>query len=174
VAAGLSPLPRTAWAEIDLDALRDNLAVLRRLAGSGVPVQPVVKANAYGHGMLPVARALAAAGADGLCVATLDEALLLRRNGLELPLLVLFGIPAALAGVAAEAGIAVTADDRPLLDRLLRHLDDQPPARPLDSQLEIETGLGRGGVSPDEVVTAAQAVAAARVDRSSFVKILLT
>ena len=56
--AGLPPLPRTAWLEIDLEALADNLDTLRALAGPGVPVRPVVKADAYGHGAVPVARAL--------------------------------------------------------------------------------------------------------------------
>ena len=63
VAAGLPPLPRTAWLEIDLDALQGNLVALRSLAGEGVPVHPVVKADAYGHGAVPVALALEAAGA---------------------------------------------------------------------------------------------------------------
>jgi len=55
--AGLPPLPRMAWLEIDLEALSGNLAVLRELAGPGVPVRPVVKADAYGHGSVPVALA---------------------------------------------------------------------------------------------------------------------
>ncbi|HEX2626642.1 MAG TPA: alanine racemase, partial [Candidatus Limnocylindrales bacterium] len=158
-AAGLPPLPRTAWAEIDLDALTANLAVLRRLAGPGTPVHPVIKGNAYGHGVLPVARALVAAGADGFCVATFDEALRLRRAGIALPVLVLFGIPAALAGVAAGEGIAVTADDAALLDALLAALRDSAPDRPLDIQLEVETGLGRGGFPLNAVVAAARAIA---------------
>ena len=58
-----------------------NLAAIRGVAG-GLPVMPVVKADAYGHGMVPVARALEAAGVDGLCVATLDEALALREAGI--------------------------------------------------------------------------------------------
>jgi alanine racemase len=135
--------------------------VLRRLAGPGVPVQPVVKANAYGHGAVPVARALAAAGADGLCVATFDEAVRLRRNGLELPLLVLYGIPEAFAADAAAMRIAVTAGDRQLLERMLRHLAEQPPSPALDIQLEVETGLGRGGFPVDQAVAAGQAIAAA-------------
>ena len=94
--AGLPPLPRTAWLEIDLDALRGNLAVLRELAGPGVPVRPVVKADAYGHGAVPVALALEAAGADGFCVAAFDEALELRDGGVRAPILVLYPVPAAL------------------------------------------------------------------------------
>ena len=73
-AAGLPQLPRTAWLELDLDALRGNLLAIRRLAGDGVRVRPVVKADAYGHGSVPIARALEAAGVEGLCVAAFDEA----------------------------------------------------------------------------------------------------
>ena len=111
-AAGLPPLPRTAWLEIDLDALRDNLAALRVLAGPGVPVRPVVKADAYGHGAIPVARALEAAGADGFCVAAVDEALELRDAGIRAP------DPRALSGPRRRspprppgAEIAVAAGD---------------------------------------------------------------
>ena len=102
--AGLPPLPRTAWLEIDLDALRDNLAALRVLAGPGVPVRPVVKADAYGHGAVPVALALEAAGADGFCVAAFDEAIELREGGVRAPILVLYPVPAAFAAEAARAG----------------------------------------------------------------------
>ncbi|HKF84325.1 MAG TPA: alanine racemase, partial [Candidatus Limnocylindrales bacterium] len=73
---------------MDLDALRGNVAALRGLAGPGVRVEPVVKADAYGHGAVPVALALEAAGVDGLSVATLDEAVELRDAGVAVPLLV--------------------------------------------------------------------------------------
>ena len=72
-AVGLPPLPRLAWLELDLDALAANLATMRAAAG-GVAAFPVVKADAYGHGAVPIARALVEAGADGLSVATFDEA----------------------------------------------------------------------------------------------------
>ena len=62
----------------------------------GVPVRPVVKADAYGHGAVPVAAALEEAGADGLCVATIDEAMELRDGGIGLPILVLYPPPAGL------------------------------------------------------------------------------
>jgi len=143
--AGLPPLPRTAWIEVDLGALTQNVAVLRELAGPGVEVHPVVKGNAYGHGMAPVARALVAAGVDGLCVATFDEAMALRGAGIPAPILVLFPIPAALAGAARRAAIATTVGDRELLDELLGAIRDDPDAPPLEVHLELETGLGRGG-----------------------------
>ena len=66
-------------------------------------VEPVVKADAYGHGAVPIALALEAAGADGLSVATLDEALELRDAGVELPLLVLYPVPPEQVAAAAAA-----------------------------------------------------------------------
>ncbi len=154
-------LPRTAWLEIDLDAIRDNLAIIRMLAGEETPVHPVVKADAYGHGALPVARALAAAGADGFCVATIDEALALRRGGIRLPILALYPVPPAWSVEAARRGIAITADDTNLLASPLAALTARPPRRRLGIHLEVETGLGRGGFAGDALVAAARAVSAA-------------
>ena len=75
---GLPPLRRTTWLEIDLDALASQPAPVRTLAPPGARLAAVVKADAYGHGLAVAARTLVAAGADGLCVATFDEALDLR------------------------------------------------------------------------------------------------
>jgi alanine racemase len=161
-AAGLPPLPRTAWLEIDLDALVANLALLREAAGSGVPVRPVVKADAYGHGAIPVARALVEAGVDGLCVATLDEALALRAARIRVPILVLYPIPPTWASEAARRGIAVAAGDRTLLAELLTALASgrRPGGRRLGIELEVETGLGRGGFQADDLIPAARAIQA--------------
>ena len=157
--AGLPPLPRTAWLEIDLDALASNLAVLGRLAGPGVPVRPVVKADAYGHGAIRVARALEAAGADGLCVAAFDEAIELRDGGVAAPILVLYPVPAGLVADAARLGVAVAVGDPPGLAETARAAASVDPARPLSVELEVETGLGRGGFAEAEVATAARLVA---------------
>ena len=159
-AAGLPPLPRTAWLEIDLEALVDNLALLRESAGPGVPIRPVVKADAYGHGAIPVARALVEAGVDGLCVAALDEALALRAARIRAPILVLYPIPPAWAPEAARRGIAVAAGDPALLADLLATVRSgrRPGSRRLRIELEVETGLGRGGFRPEDVVAAAEAI----------------
>ena len=148
-------MPRTAWAEIDLGALAGNLATLRALAGRGTPVHPVVKGDAYGHGAIPVARALEDVGADGFCVATMDEALALRDARIERPILVMYPIPAALATEARRRAIAVTVGDRELLDELLAAVTVDPDAPPLAVQVEIETGLGRGGFRGDDALAAA-------------------
>jgi len=158
--AGLAPLGRTAWVEIDTAALAANLAVLRRTAGPGVAVLPVVKADAYGHGMVPVARTLAAAGADGLCVATLDEAIVLDEAGVGAPLLVLYPVPPSGVGEAARRGIGLAAGTGTALDGLLAAAVAAGLADRLSIELEIETGLGRGGVAPEEAVDAARAILA--------------
>jgi alanine racemase len=159
--AGLPALPRTAWLELDLDALRGNLAVMRELAGPGVPVRPVVKADAYGHGAVPIALALEAAGSDGFCVAAIDEAFELREAGVRAPILVLYPVPGGWVGDAARSGIAVTGGDGPGLAEVVRAAAAADPARPLGVDLEVETGLGRGGFGEADLVVAARLVASA-------------
>ncbi|MCI0582440.1 MAG: alanine racemase [Chloroflexi bacterium] len=137
------------------------MAALRRYAGPGVPVHPVVKADAYGHGAVPVARTLEAAGADGFCVAAYDEAAALRRAGIRRPILVLYPVPAAWAAEAARRRIAVTAGDLDLLESLLVAIPEARSRLPLRVHLEVETGLGRGGLRPPELLEAAERIEAA-------------
>ena len=147
-AAGLAPLPRRAWLEVDLGAITNNVAVFRELVGPDVELNAVVKADAYGHGMLPVARTVEQAGVDRLCVATLDEALALRTSGIRIPVLVLFEIPASglRAAVANSIEVSVTgAGD--LIDTIKR----EKPADAVTYDVEIETGLTRAGVKPDDL-----------------------
>ena len=120
-------------------------------------MHPVVKADAYGHGAVPVARALEEVGADGFCVATMDEALALREAGIERPILVLYPIPTGLAPAARRGAIGITVGDRQLLDQLVGAVgaDADADAPPLLVQIEIETGLGRGGFRGDEALEAA-------------------
>jgi alanine racemase len=138
-----------------------NLAAIRRHVGPGVRVEPVVKADAYGHGLVPVARYLVEAGADGLSVATFDEAIALRDTGVDVPVLVLYPIPVELARDAAERRITLTVGDTDLLDRLLAAVSDGPGRPELHVQVELETGLGRGGFQPGDVVSAVGALNAA-------------
>ena len=85
---------RRTWAEIDLDAIRHNYEVLRRRIGEDVIFLGVVKADAYGHGAVHVARTLQELGADYLGVSSLDEAMELRANGIVMPILILGHTPA--------------------------------------------------------------------------------
>ncbi len=139
--------------------MRGNLAVLRAAAGPGVRIEPVVKADAYGHGAVPISRALQAAGADGLSVATFDEAVELREAGITLPILVLYPVPESTVPDAAGAGIAVALGVGDGAAAVLRSAAGL--ATPLEVHLEIETGLGRGGVLPDAAPALLAAVRAA-------------
>ena len=158
--SGFDPasLPRSAWLQIDLDALRDNLAVIRLLAGPTTPVFPVVKANAYGHGAIVVARALEAAGADGFCVAAFDEALALRAGGVRRSILVLYPVPPASVAEAARKRIAITAGDMTLLDASMAAIRASGGRQRLAVQLEVETGLGRGGFTTEALPAAARRI----------------
>jgi alanine racemase len=134
----------------------------------GVRVEPVVKADAYGHGMTPTAAVLEAAGADGFCVATLDEAIRLRRDGIRGPILVLYPIPPAAAVEAARWAVTISVGDRLTIDRTQVALraaaggSEEVSAPPvLAVQVEVETGLGRGGFEPRAV-----AEAIARIDQA--------
>ncbi|HEX8940499.1 MAG TPA: alanine racemase [Candidatus Limnocylindrales bacterium] len=161
--SGAPTLPRTAWLRIDLERLVANLALLRATLPPGTRVEPVVKADAYGHGAVAVAHALAAAGADGFCVATFDEAVELRRSGLRAPILVLYPVPPEVVVTAARLGVALVAGDAELLTRTLGAVAGARAAgtlpRAVRFHLEVETGLGRAGFQPPDVPAAAAAIA---------------
>ena len=162
-AAGLPALPRDVWLEIDEGALTGNVAAVRELIGPDVAINAVVKADAYGHGLIPVARAFERAGADRLCVASLDEALALRGAGLRLPILVLFPIPVGQVLRAAQQAIEIVGGGLETISATLESW--RTVARPgaiLRVHLEIETGLSRGGVKATDAVRAAQLISAAR------------
>jgi alanine racemase len=164
--AGLPALPRTAWLRVDLDRLVGNLAALRAAGPTGVSVEPVVKADAYGHGAVPVARALEDAGANGLCVATFDEGIELRRRGVRLPILVLFPAPPWVAREAADLHISLTVGDPALLARTLEawgSSDGEAGSRAasLHLEVEVESGLGRGGFRVDDLGPAVAAIRSA-------------
>lgn len=157
--AGMPPLARLAWLELDLDALRGNLEVLRAAAGAGVRIEPVVKADAYGHGAVTVSRALEDAGADGLSVATYDEAVELRDAGISLPILVLYPAPASVVRDAASRRVAIALGPGDGTAEVLAAAAGLQT--PLEIHLEVETGLGRGGVLAGDLATAVATVRSA-------------
>ena len=81
-----------AWMEIDLDAIAHNYRLMRRQVGDATLIFPVVKSNAYGHGLIPVSRRLLAEGANGVCIARLWEAGALRRAGVQAPIICLTSV----------------------------------------------------------------------------------
>jgi alanine racemase len=128
---------------VDLGAITGNVAALReRVAGS--QVMAVVKADGYGHGMIPAARAALAGGATWLGVADLTEAVALRRAGIDVPVLCLmaFGEPAP----AIRQRVDLTAGSAAFAARVAEAAGQAGVAARL--QLEADTGLGRGGATP--------------------------
>ena len=127
---------------VDLDALTHNLRALR--AHAGVPVMGIVKANAYGHGLVPVGLHLQAQGVEQLGVAFLEEGIALRRAGVTVPILVMGGIfgPQAAALIANDLEITVSSIDK------LRQVEAaaEQPKRKAVVHLKIDTGMERIGV----------------------------
>lgn len=142
--------PHRAWVEVDHAAIVDNLAALRGLAGTGKQVIAVVKANAYGHGAVAVARTLTGAGAERLAVATLPEALELREAGLDAPITVLWGIGEPEAAPAIAAGLEPIVYDAAGIE-LVERAAAGTGAR-ASVQLKIDSGLGRQGADPGDAV----------------------
>ncbi len=148
---------RPTTARIDLAALAHNYGEAVRLA-AGREVVAVVKADAYGHGAVPVARRLVAAGCTRLAVATVSEAAELRAAAVRVPLLLLGGIhDAAEADDAAALELTPAvqhAGHVPLLARAARER-----GRPLAIELEVDTGMARMGVPPEDVAALAASIA---------------
>ncbi len=140
------PLGASAWVTVDLDAIRDNVAELDRRAGDA-QVMAVVKADAYGHGLVPSARAALAGGATWLGVAQLAEALRLRSAGVTAPILTWLFVPGADVGAAIDAGIDVAIGSAWTLDVVRAAAVER--GRPVRVQVKVDTGLGRGGVLED-------------------------
>ena len=146
--------PHRAWIEVDHAAIRNNLAIIRGRA-PGSQVIAVVKANAYGHGDVAVARTLVASGVERLAVATVDEGLRLRDAGVAAPIVVLWGIGPHEAPVVAEAGMEPIVYDSRSLD-LLEATRGPIPVR---VHLKVDTGLGRQGARPEDAVGLAARIA---------------
>jgi alanine racemase len=141
----MSNKTRWAWVEIDLGAVAHNVHVLRA-AASPAAVWAVVKADAYGHGAVPAARAAVEAGADSLCVALVDEGLELRAAGIDAPILVLSEQPPEQAAAAAAAGLQLTVSSPAGI----------AAARGTPMHLKIDTGMHRAGCAPGDAVALAR------------------
>src|SRR5438270_7039654 len=134
-------------AEIDLAAIRANVAELRRRAGDAA-VMAVVKADGYGHGLLPSAQAALAGGAAWLGVAFVDEAVALRAAGIDAPILAWLVSPNTDLRPAAEHAVDVSISAPWALD--LAAEAARAAGRAVRVHLKADTGLGRAGAMPDE------------------------
>lgn len=147
------------WVEVDLEALRDNVAAIRRRIGPGTRLIAVVKADAYGHGLQPVAGELMKAGVDAFAVATLSEALTVRHVGGS-------GWPVLLFGSALPFEVAKMIEQNitPTISTLeeARMFDEEARRRGVKFgvQIEVDTGMGRVGLWHEEAPQRIREVAA--------------
>src|SRR5260221_12245565 len=139
---------RPTWAEIDLDALANNLRVIRAEVGSEVSVMAAVKADAYGHGAVPCARRLEAEGVDWFGVAMPEEGIELRQAGIGKPILCLGGFWAGQESACLQQCLT------PVVYRLdmIEALDRAARAAGViaDVHVKIDTGMGRLGGRRDD------------------------
>lgn len=146
---------RPTWAEINLSNLAHNLQQVKKHLKPGTKIMPTVKADAYGHGLIPVAKKLVACGIDYLGVASIDEGIKLRQAAVKAPILIL--------------GIILKKDIAPLFKyRLTPTVSSEDFARalnkmaakhkPLDIHIKVDTGMGRIGVLYPEALDFIQKV----------------
>jgi alanine racemase len=138
------------WAEIDLGAIEHNLRAIQSFVGNNVEIFGVVKANAYGHGMVPVARAALRAGASRLAVHRLTEALELRKAGVVAPILVMGYTPASGAALVVQEHLTpsvITLEFARALSAAAAQTGGS-----VAIHLKVDSGMNRYGLLPAEVV----------------------
>ena len=151
---------RATRAYVDLDAIADNVRVVRSHLPGDSQIMAIVKADGYGHGAPWVAEAALSGGARRLGVATVSEGQELRRFGITAPIMVLGSIDAGEAERACQLGLEIAIGDAELLDALQRVVRSIGEAAPLAVHLKIDTGMRRYGASLSEVVHLAQRITA--------------
>ncbi len=153
----MDPYPRT-WVEVDLPALAHNLSEIREVLGDpSIRIALVAKADAYGHGLVPVARYALRNGADWVAVATVPEGISLRDAGVEAPILVISPTLAVEAEQAVFYHLDVLIESAEIAQVYSKAaLTNGTEAR---LHLEVDTGLGRFGCRPQEAPQVAKAIA---------------
>ncbi len=141
---------RPTWVEVDLEAVAFNVRQVKQIVGPEVDVLAVLKADAYGHGALTVARTAFNNGASYGGVASVNEAIKLREGGVDAPLLVLGYTPAWLARDALLHDVTLTLYDTELAWAFSRAAIDL--RRIAHVHIKVDTGMGRLGLLPDQVV----------------------
>ena len=147
---------RPAWLEINLSAIANNISAVRQFVSPTTQVMAIVKANAYGHGLIPASRAAIQGGASALGVALLQEGVALRSAGITAPVVVL-------APTMPEQADSIVAHN---LSQTIGHPDAIPPLEAAAKRhntrarihLKVDTGMGRLGLLSDEMLAFAQKI----------------
>ena len=155
-----------AWVEIDLEALAENVRHLKALLSPNTEFMAVVKADGYGHGAIPVAETVLAAGANALAVATVDEGIELRQGGITAPILLLGANPSpqhiqALVRWNLEPTLCDLDHAKMISEMLARPLSqstDEATVAPLRVHVNLDTGMSRLGKPWTEAVLLLQEI----------------
>lgn len=137
---------RDTWVEINLDAIENNIIELKKRLPKGKEIYAVVKANGYGHGDEQVAKVALQAGAHGLAVSLLDEAISLRLAHIQAPIIVMGRVRPEDASLAVKYDITLTVFQKEWLEEL-PNIEGS-----LRIHLKIDTGMGRVGVRSEEEI----------------------
>jgi alanine racemase len=155
---GAIPQPRAAtWADVDLACISANTRHLVRLAA--VPVMAVLKADGYGHGAMPVAMAALRGGATWCGVARAEEAVDLRRRGLDCPILLLGWAPNGLLPELIASSVSLTVWSTAQVDEIAAAA--RAVGQTARVHLKVDTGMTRLGVEPQEAVELARRIRSA-------------
>jgi alanine racemase len=152
------PGHRPAWAEVDLEAVRANTRALVELARPAA-LLAVVKADGYGHGAVPVARAVLEAGATWLGVALVEEGIELRAAGIDAPVLLLSEPPPDAAPAVVAELLTPTVYTTSGIDALAKAVADAGRNAPLPVHLKVDTGMHRVGCAVDDAMGLVEAIA---------------
>ena len=141
----------TTWAEIDLGTAKDNAAHIKEIAGKDVTIMAVVKADAYSHGALKLAGAFLKGGAEFLAVAAVCEGIELRSSHINAPVIILNPILPEELNKILQYGLTPVVDNLKICELL--NEKNRKNAWKVKIHVEVDTGMGRSGFFPDEVVS---------------------
>ncbi len=135
------------WAEIDLDAIAHNVQAIKAFVGPNVEIIASVKANAYGHGLLPVSRTALEAGASRLAAHRIQVAVTLRESGITAPILLMGHTPPSGVDLVLRNHITPTLVDWETARLISAHAEEPTPVH-----VKIDTGMSRYGLEPEKAV----------------------
>ncbi|WP_406620543.1 alanine racemase [Bacillus atrophaeus] len=146
----MTKLCREVWIEVNLDAIQKNLRAIRYHIPKKSKIMAVVKANAYGHGSVEVARHALEHGASELAVASVEEGIVLRKAGITAPILVLGFTALSCVKKSAVWNITLSAFQVSWIKKASRILEKEAGSERLAIHIIVDTGMGRLGVRTEE------------------------
>ncbi len=140
----------STWVEINLDSVKKNIQNINNLVGNQINIMGIVKGNAYGHDAVEISKLILEYGVNQLAVARIEEAVILRRNDIKVPILVLSVSPEKQMDLYFDYQIMPTISDLQLAKKFNTMAEKK--GKLIKMHLKLETGMSRLGINPEEVV----------------------